>query len=211
MANLITFPHLHLLVSGGNSQIIYLQNWQNWQVIGQTLDDAAGECLDKIGRMIGLDYPGGVNLAKIAQLVDKNCLEFPIGMKNQRKIFKNNRKNQDEKKLIINLANNLDNVLQEKNLSAVKKELENSVNLDNVLTIINQSKYKHQESLVKFKTRKLNSFLKNAKIAFGSTKFENPENCEDLESLKESDQNNELEQIETKIQINNLQMSRKIK
>ena len=205
MANSITFPHLHLLVSGGNSQIIYLQNWQNWQVIGQTLDDAAGECLDKIGRMIGLDYPGGVNLAKIAQLVDENCLEFPIGMKNQRKILKNNTKNEYRKKLTINLDNNLDNILQEKNWPTVEKEPENSVNINNVLIITNQLKDKHQESLTKFKTRKLNSFLKNAKVAFSSTKFENLENCENLESLKESDQNNKLEQIEAKIQIDNLQ------
>ena len=96
MSYLATFPHLHLLVSGGNSQIIYLQSWQNWQIIGQTLDDAAGECLDKIGRMIGLDYPGGVNLAKIAGTVDENSLQFPIGMQNQKKILKNQKSTQNK-------------------------------------------------------------------------------------------------------------------
>lgn len=73
-----TFPHLHLLVSGGNSQIIWVENWQNWQIIGQTQDDAAGECLDKIGRMLGLDYPGGVWVSRVAGLVGTNLLNFPI-------------------------------------------------------------------------------------------------------------------------------------
>jgi len=73
-----TFPHLHLLVSGGNSQIIWVERWQNWQIVGQTQDDAAGECLDKIGRMLGLDYPGGVWVSRVAGLVDQNLLNFPI-------------------------------------------------------------------------------------------------------------------------------------
>ena len=79
-----TFPHLHLLVSGGNSQIIWVKNWQNWQIVGQTQDDAAGECLDKIGRMLGLDYPGGVWLSRIAGLENKNLTDFPISNLSQK-------------------------------------------------------------------------------------------------------------------------------
>jgi len=75
------FPHLHMLVSGGNSQLIYLQSWNDWTIVGKTLDDAAGECLDKIGRMLGLPYPGGVYCARIADLVDENRLDLPYGMK----------------------------------------------------------------------------------------------------------------------------------
>jgi N6-L-threonylcarbamoyladenine synthase len=75
------FPHIHLLVSGGNSQIILMNSWKDWQIIGQTLDDAAGECLDKVGRMVGLPYPGGVYLAKIAKLSTSNPCNFPVGMK----------------------------------------------------------------------------------------------------------------------------------
>jgi tRNA A37 threonylcarbamoyltransferase TsaD len=78
------YPHLHLLVSGGNSQIIYLQSWTDFQVIGKTLDDAAGECFDKTARMLGLPYPGGVYLSKIAGLADKNYLKFPVGMKDSK-------------------------------------------------------------------------------------------------------------------------------
>jgi N6-L-threonylcarbamoyladenine synthase len=76
------FPHLHLLVSGGNSQLILMNSWSDWQIVGQTLDDAAGECLDKVGRMVGLPYPGGVYLAKIASYTDENVCNFPVSMKN---------------------------------------------------------------------------------------------------------------------------------
>jgi N6-L-threonylcarbamoyladenine synthase len=75
------YPHLHLLVSGGNSQLIFLKSWKDWQVVGKTKDDAAGECFDKVGRMLGLLYPGGVWLSKIAGLEDKNYCKFPVGMK----------------------------------------------------------------------------------------------------------------------------------
>jgi len=75
------YPHLQLLVSGGNSQLIYLRSWKDFEIIGATLDDAAGECFDKVGRMLGLLYPGGVYLSRIAGLEDKNILKFPVSMK----------------------------------------------------------------------------------------------------------------------------------
>jgi len=74
------FPHLHLIVSGGNTQILFLESWKNKKNLGQTLDDATGECLDKVGRMLGLPYPGGYNLAKIAKLEENNYFDFPISL-----------------------------------------------------------------------------------------------------------------------------------
>lgn len=76
----ILFPHLHLLVSGGNSQLILLESWNNWKIIGQTLDDAAGECYDKTGRMLGLKYPAGISISRIAKFHLENYLELPISM-----------------------------------------------------------------------------------------------------------------------------------
>lgn len=81
LLNTPTFPHLHLLVSGGNSQILLFKSWHEWEIVGQTLDDAAGECFDKAGRMLGLPYPGGVHISKISGLNDENSCNFPIGMK----------------------------------------------------------------------------------------------------------------------------------
>jgi|694.fasta_scaffold02661_45 N6-L-threonylcarbamoyladenine synthase len=79
------FPHLHLLVSGGNTQLILLNSWQQKTILGQTLDDAVGECLDKIGRMLGLPYPGGVWISKIAKDQKQNPLSLPVGMKKNTK------------------------------------------------------------------------------------------------------------------------------
>jgi len=74
------FPHLHLLVSGGNSQIIYMKSWLDWQIVGKTLDDAAGECFDKCGRMLGIAYPAGATVSKIAKFSEENYLNLPISM-----------------------------------------------------------------------------------------------------------------------------------
>jgi N6-L-threonylcarbamoyladenine synthase len=74
------FPHLHLLVSGGNTQLRVLNSWQDYKIIGQTLDDAVGEAFDKAGRMIGLKYPAGAMLDKIAGNNSTNSLSLPISM-----------------------------------------------------------------------------------------------------------------------------------
>jgi N6-L-threonylcarbamoyladenine synthase len=75
------FPNLHLLVSGGNSQIILLNNWNDKKIVGKTLDDAAGECFDKIGRMLGLKYPAGVIISQItSNSENENLINLPVGM-----------------------------------------------------------------------------------------------------------------------------------
>ena len=74
------FPHLHLLVSGGNTQIRLLHSFDSWEIVGQTLDDACGECFDKTARMVGIPYPGGATVSHIAGLSLDNPLDLPIGM-----------------------------------------------------------------------------------------------------------------------------------
>lgn len=66
------FPHLHLLVSGGNTQILRIKSWDQIDIIAKTVDDAVGECFDKTARMLGFKYPGGASLAKIAGMIDSN-------------------------------------------------------------------------------------------------------------------------------------------
>ena len=70
------FPFLCLLVSGGNSQIIYVESFNNMKIIGQTIDDAAGEAFDKCAKVMGLPYPGGPFVDKLAKLGDKNKFKF---------------------------------------------------------------------------------------------------------------------------------------
>ncbi len=81
LSDVSIFPHLHLLVSGGNTQILWLTDPDHWTIVGRTVDDAAGECFDKIGRMVGLPYPGGVWLSQIAGIQEVNLLDFPLSMK----------------------------------------------------------------------------------------------------------------------------------
>lgn len=72
-------PFLCLLVSGGNTVIAEVTDYTKFKILGQTTDDAAGECFDKTARCMGLEYPGGVTLDKIATKADleKYPLPFP--------------------------------------------------------------------------------------------------------------------------------------
>lgn len=70
------FPHLCLLVSGGNSQIILVKDYLNMEVIGQTIDDAAGEAFDKCAKVMGLPYPGGPLIDKLAKEGNPDAIAF---------------------------------------------------------------------------------------------------------------------------------------
>jgi N6-L-threonylcarbamoyladenine synthase len=63
----IKFPTISLLVSGGHTEIILMEDWLKYEVIGETLDDAAGEAYDKVARMLELPYPGGPEISKLAE------------------------------------------------------------------------------------------------------------------------------------------------
>jgi N6-L-threonylcarbamoyladenine synthase len=62
-----TFPFLALLVSGGHTQIIHVKKMGQYEIIGDTLDDAAGEAFDKTAQLLGLGYPGGLALSLLAE------------------------------------------------------------------------------------------------------------------------------------------------
>jgi|TARA_B100000768_G_scaffold173931_1_gene183688 N6-L-threonylcarbamoyladenine synthase len=70
------FPYLCLTVSGGHTQIIRVENPNNMQVIGTTIDDAAGEAFDKSAKILGLPYPGGPQIDKLAKKGDIHAFEF---------------------------------------------------------------------------------------------------------------------------------------
>lgn len=71
-------PFLCLTVSGGNTILTNVEDYTKFVPIGGTTDDAAGECLDKAARCLGLDYPGGVNLDKIATVADESKYRLPF-------------------------------------------------------------------------------------------------------------------------------------
>jgi len=70
------FPFLCLLVSGGNSQIVLVRAYNNMEVLGQTIDDAAGEAIDKCSKVMGLGYPGGPVIDRLARQGNPKAYQF---------------------------------------------------------------------------------------------------------------------------------------
>jgi N6-L-threonylcarbamoyladenine synthase len=74
----IKFPALCLVVSGGHTQLIMMRSHLDYKVVGQTLDDAAGEAFDKVARMLGLGYPGGPAISALAEKLKVQNSKFKI-------------------------------------------------------------------------------------------------------------------------------------
>jgi N6-L-threonylcarbamoyladenine synthase len=74
------FPHLALLVSGGHTMLIVVRGLGEYELLGETRDDAAGEAFDKSAKLLGLPYPGGPELAKLAEAGRAGAFEFPRPM-----------------------------------------------------------------------------------------------------------------------------------
>lgn len=70
------FPFLCLLVSGGNSQIVLVRSFSDMEILGKTIDDAAGEAFDKCAKLMGLPYPGGPHIDKLAKSGDPTKFKF---------------------------------------------------------------------------------------------------------------------------------------
>lgn len=70
-------PYICLIVSGGHSHIVHVKDYLDFQILGMTRDDAAGEVFDKISRVLGLGYPGGPAIDKMAQLGEPKAIRFP--------------------------------------------------------------------------------------------------------------------------------------
>ncbi|MFC0179379.1 tRNA (adenosine(37)-N6)-threonylcarbamoyltransferase complex transferase subunit TsaD [Thorsellia kenyensis] len=74
------FPFVALLVSGGHTQLISVEGLGHYILLGESIDDAAGEAFDKTAKLLGLDYPGGPLLSKLAQSGTPNAFKFPRPM-----------------------------------------------------------------------------------------------------------------------------------
>ena len=75
----LTFPLLALLVSGGHTELVYMTEDGSFEIIGETRDDAAGEAYDKVGRVLGLSYPSGKEIDRLAHL-GEDTYHFPRAM-----------------------------------------------------------------------------------------------------------------------------------
>jgi len=78
----IEFPALCLVVSGGHTELIYMQNHGDYRLVGRTRDDAAGEAFDKVAKLLKVGYPGGPMIEKLAKKGDSKAFDFPRPMLN---------------------------------------------------------------------------------------------------------------------------------
>ena len=76
------FPAVALIVSGGHTILLQVRSLTKWRRLGETRDDAAGEAFDKVARLLGLPYPGGPEIEKLAQRGDPKAVAFPRPMLN---------------------------------------------------------------------------------------------------------------------------------
>jgi N6-L-threonylcarbamoyladenine synthase len=80
-------PAVALLASGGHSQLVHVEEWGSYQVLGSTIDDAAGEAFDKLARVMGLGYPGGPAMDVASEGGDPGAVGFPRALPDRRHDF----------------------------------------------------------------------------------------------------------------------------
>lgn len=108
------FPLLALVVSGGNTELVYMEDELKFQIIGQTLDDAVGEAYDKVSRLLNLGYPGGPIIDKMANV--GNCIyKLPLPKNDNTLDFSYS----GLKSAVINLCHNMD----QKNVAYKKEDI----------------------------------------------------------------------------------------
>ena len=98
----LSFPLLAIVVSGGHTEIIEMTDHYKFNKLGGTLDDAIGECYDKVARVIGLEYPGGPKIDKLAAIGNSNAYKLPVPLKDESYNFSFS----GLKSAVINLAHN---------------------------------------------------------------------------------------------------------
>lgn len=79
----IKYPALALIASGGHTEIVYIKKPGQYKILGKTKDDAAGECFDKVAKLLDLPYPGGPQISKLAETGNPKAIELPKPMLNQ--------------------------------------------------------------------------------------------------------------------------------
>lgn len=127
----LSFPVLALVVSGGHTELIEMKDHYQFEKLGGTLDDAIGECYDKVARVIGLEYPGGPKLDKLASL-GKKTYSLPVPLKDNSYNFSFS----GLKSAVINLAHKT----KQRNEKLNKEDLACSFQSVAIESIINKTK-----------------------------------------------------------------------
>ncbi|QJC31673.1 tRNA (adenosine(37)-N6)-threonylcarbamoyltransferase complex transferase subunit TsaD [Enterobacteriaceae endosymbiont of Donacia tomentosa] len=85
--NIPNFPFIGLLISGGHTQLVYTYKFRKYKILGYNIDDAVGEAFDKTSKLLGLEYPGGKNLSKLAKYGTPKRFVFPRPMISKKNNF----------------------------------------------------------------------------------------------------------------------------
>lgn len=180
LENKIPFPHICLTASGGHTNIYLMHDFGKYEIIGQTLDDAAGEAFDKIAKFIDLPYPGGPVIEKLAEQVNfEDYFNYPRGQKDTLNFSFSGLKTAVLYDLVKRNAFDLKQKKLIKNDSQLQKEVASSL-LICVKDIFQQKlelaikKYPHVKSISfvggvacnKYLKRKLKEFCENKNLQF---------------------------------------------
>ncbi|MDC0037828.1 tRNA (adenosine(37)-N6)-threonylcarbamoyltransferase complex transferase subunit TsaD [Alphaproteobacteria bacterium] len=84
--NEVNIPHLSFLLTGGHTQIFLVQNVENYNLLGETLDDAIGEAFDKVSKLLGMNYPGGPEIENAAKNGDDIAFDLPHPLKDSKEL-----------------------------------------------------------------------------------------------------------------------------
>ena len=133
------FPLLSLVISGGHTELVYMEDHLKFEKLGGTLDDAVGECYDKVARVVGIPYPGGPSIDKMAHIGNKSyALPLPLNDNSYNFSFSG------LKSAVINLSHNEEqrgNELNKEDLAAsfqevvvdiISKKVEKAINEKNI-------------------------------------------------------------------------------
>lgn len=132
----LKYPLISLIISGGHTDLIYMENENSFQYIGQTLDDAIGECFDKVARILDMPYPGGPNVERLAKdgkdsypmpklLNDESCNFSFSGIKSHVNNLVHNMKQRGENVCKEDMACSFQNAVTESLVSKTEKALLN--------------------------------------------------------------------------------------
>lgn len=140
--NPLKFPLMALIISGGHTELLYMKDHFDYQVVGKTLDDAVGECYDKVGRVINVPYPGGPVIDKLAHQGKPNY-NLPIPLNDESFNFSFS----GLKSAVINLVHNIN----QRGETLNKEDL--ACSFQNV--VVNSLTTKTIKAMKKYNTKKL--------------------------------------------------------
>ena len=132
------FPLISLVISGGHTELIYMEEDYNFQKLGGTLDDAIGECFDKVGKVLDIDYPAGPKIDKLAH-IGTHTYELPIPLNDDSYNFSFS----GLKSAVINLAHNEEqrgNTINKENLACSFQDVVCDILVKKTLMAINEKK-----------------------------------------------------------------------